>query len=657
MPRVNRNSRPIPIISSSRSTPLELNDYSKGMNSYVSDDVFKNEYLRLAQDARITTLGEYETRKGFDFHSDAAGETLDQSITSTTGADTKAVSETVRLAQKFTAGASQRLSKVELNLSNANAATGTVLVELWTDSSGTPGELIARTSIASSDIGSSAAYEVARFPDAPSITATTVYWIVCYVQTTGSGSYGWTSTTSATTALVSSDSGVTWDTTSFALNFKQYYATSGGVKGLHRAYKSDGTSVTLFAHGTTLYSVDNSTGALTSVKTGLDASATKYRFVTVNDVVYYVNGYDGLRKYNFSTESQITSTDYTDILIHKGLLFLQDAGDPNKWVFSNFADYETFTSTDFFYIPSPKTGDPVVAGRSLNGYLLFWTRNNKYILSGEDNATFRLDEALDQKGSYTSETVTQDLNYAYFLSDDGVYQTNGMDSKLISKNVYEEVRNITDKDGCVIQVNKNRLYLWYAASGSSVNNKCFVWNLNFETGMTESQDTNAYVGRALNAFNDEDRLLVASPYIGQVYWQELDSNDYTNLGGDINYLLATHYNSYSIPSVEKQIRYWKPRFGSQSGNYNISCEYAYDQRDNWQVVTSGTVDVQGSGYLWGDADTVWGAFTWGTTNETQASLYIPGEWRRIATRYKHYATRQPQRFLGHTFIYQTRRIR
>lgn len=657
MVRVNRNTRPVVSLSASRSTPLELNDYSKGMNSYVSDDVFKNEFFRLAQDARIDTLGEYQTRQGFDFHSAAAGETLDQSITSTTGADSKAFSTAVRLAEKFTAGATQRLSKLELNLVNANSATGTILVELWTNDTGAPGTLISRSSIAGSELGGTAAYEVARFPDAPSITSGTVYWIVCYVQATGSGSYGWASTTSATTALASTDSGVTWDATAYSLNFKQYYATSGGVKGFHRAYKSDGTAVTLFAHGTVLYSVDNSTGALTSVKTGLDSSATNYRFVTVNDVVYYVNGYDGLRKWNFTTESQITATDYKDIVIHKGLLFLQDAADPNKWVFSNFADYETFTSTDFLYVPAPKTGDPVTAARSLNGYLLFWTRNNKYILSGEDNATFRLDEALDQKGTYASETVTQDLNYAYYLSDDGVYQTNGMDGKLISQNVYQEVMDITNRDDCTIQVNNGRLYLWYTSGGAAANDKCFVWNLNYERGTIESQDTNAYVGRAFNCFNDEDKLMVASSLIGQIYWQELSSNDYTNLGGDINFMLQGHYNNYGTPAVEKQVRYWKPRFGAQSADYNITCEYAYDQRDNWTVVSGGNLSVIGSGVTYGSGETYGGGELYGTTNEVQASLYIPGEYRRIAVRYKHYATRQPQNFLGHTQIFQVRRIR
>lgn len=656
MPWANRVTRRVPNIGAPTRT-VEYNDYSKGMNTYIANDVLSDKYLRLAQDARIVTLGEYETRRGFDFHSDAAGETEDDTITSTTGAADKSFSDTTRLAQVFTAGANGRLSKVEVNLKNDASAQGTVLVAIYTDDSGEPGTLLSVSSIANAGITSSYGYITARFPDMPSITSASDYWIVCYVQADASGSYKWSSTTDETTALVSADSGGTWSATSYALNFKQHYSTAGTIKGLHRAYKSDGTAVTLIAHGTSLYSVNNSTGALTAIKTGLDASATHYRFVTVNDVVYYVNGFDGLRKWNFTTESQITATDYTHITEHKGLLFLVDAADPNKVVYSNFADYETFTSTDFIYVPSPKTGDPTTAMLSLNGYLLIWTRNNKFILSGDDNATFRLDEAPDQKGTFTQETVTADKNFAYYLSDDGVYRTNGNEAQLLSENIYDDILTMGNKDVACIVVNKGRLYLWNTSAGSSVNDQCWVWNLNLsgDNDVVESTDTDAYVARATTAFNDDDALLVGSSLVGQAHWQELASNDYNNLGAPLDWDIRTHYHHFNAPAAEKQVRRWIFRVGAQTDSYDIQSQFAYDLRENWQ--TAATLGVQGSGFTWGDAGTVWGAFTWGSNSEWQFSRYIPGAYRRIAVGYKHYAARQPQKFFGHTFVTVVRRLR
>lgn len=657
-----RNKGPIPSIGTPSNT-LEMNDYSGGYNSFVSNDKFPVKdgaanMWRLAQDGRIPALGEYETRKGFDFHSVAVGETKDDNQESTTGAADKSFNSVTRLAQKFTTAEAGKLPRLDIRLKNDAAATGVIRVELYSDASGTPGTLLASSSLASSDVGSDYAYEEVRFAQAPTLADSTDYWIVIYVQATGSGSYKWSSTTTGTDALESTNSGSTWSTTSYALNFKQYYATTGATKGLFRAYKSDGTKVTLFAHGTVLYSVNNVTGALTSIKTGLSSSATRYRFVVANDIVYYCNGYDGLRKLtggSFGTDAQVNATNYSDLILHKGLLFGVRADDPTRFDFSNFGEYEVFTSTDFAHVPAPKTGDPITSVNSINGYLLIKTQNKGYIFSGEDNATFRLDDAPDQKGTYSPETCVSDKNSVYFLSDDGVYKSNGTQPILISENIYQEILDMTNKDDACMAINKGRLYLWYTSAGASANDSCFVWNLNYSGGAdtVESHDTDAFVAFARSGYQDDDTLLVASSQLGQVFWQERDSNDYCNLGGDINFLLQTHYLTGASPAVLKELRHWQPRFGAQDGSYAISCEYAYDQRNNWQSYSQ--EDVQGAGSQWGSA--TWGAFTWGSTAEVQAQLYVPGEYRRIALRYKHYATRQPHKFLGHTLVVQTRRMR
>ena len=661
MPWARRNMNPLVGIGS-KEAMYEINDYSMGYNSFFSNDKmpFKSggsAMWRLAQDARITTLGEYASRKGTDFHSQPAGQTEDQAITSVTGAANQTFDQTKWLAQPFTAGTTGRLTRLDVNIRNPGGATGTVMVELWSNVSSAPGVLLARTSVRSADIASSYDYAIARFYEAPELTATTVYWIVVRVQPTGGPVYNWSSTTSATTALTSANGGTTWATTSYALNFKQYYSTTGGVKGLLRAYKSDGTKVTVFAHGTILYTVNNTTGALTEIKTGLNASATHYRFALVNDIVYYVNGFDGYRKWNFTAESQVNATNYTHIAENKGLIFLLEKNDPNKVVYSNFADYETFTSTDFVYIPSPKTGDPVVAILPINGYLLLWTLKNKFILSGSDNATFILDEAPDQKGTYSQETVTSDNNFVYYLSDDGMYRSNGTEPQLLSSDVYEDILKLPNKDTAVVTYNQGRVYLWYTPNGQAVNSKCYVFSLNFgdSGGTTESLDTDSFVGHAFNAFRDNDDLIVASSRVGQVFWQELESNDNTNLGGDIDFILETHYITAGSPAMLKEVRYWNPRFEAQSADYTITAQYATDLRNNWTTYQS--PNVQGAGVTYGSGATYGSGVTYGSAAELQAQLYVPGEYRRIAIRYKHKATRQPQTFLGHTFTIQTRRMR
>jgi hypothetical protein len=292
---------------------------------------------------------------------------------------------------------------------------------------------------------------------------------------------------------------------------------------------------------------------------------------------------------------------------------------------------------------------------SLNGYLLLRTQNKCYILSGDDNATFRLDSAPDQKGTYGPLTSVFDKSYNYFLSDDGVYRSNGSQPELISDNIYEEIRTLQNKASCAMAINKGRLYLWFKSAGSAVNDCCYVWNLGLGHDTVESIDTKSYVAMAVSGYQDNDDLLVASSLVGQVLWQEKSSNDYTNMGGDIQFELRTPYLSFGNAAVKHEIRYWKPRFGTDSDNHTVTCQYAYDLRDNAQDRQE--VDVQGQGYQWGDGGTVWGSFFWGTTNENQGDLNVPGEHRRTQIRYKHYATRQPVRFLGHGLTVQMRRMK
>lgn len=635
-----------------------MNDYSLGFNSFVSDDKFAvksggSNLWREVLNGRITTFGEYKTRKGKDFYSAAAGETKDDNQESTTGEADQDFDSTNWVAQQFTTSSAGRLTLLNLRLKNDQSATGDVIVELWTDSANEPSTLVTRTSIASTDITSSYAYVATYFRDAPELATSTNYQIVIYSN--GSGSYSIATTTTGSSALTSTNSGQTWSSTSVDINFQQYYSTDGSVKGLYRARKSNGTIKTLFAHGTVLYSVDDNDGSLTSIKTGLSSSATDYRFETVNDIVYYVNSYDGYRKWDFTTESQVSATNYSHIKQHKGLMFLVTTADPNKVVYSNFADYETFTSTDFVYVPSPKTGDPTTALISLNGYMLIFTRNNKFILSGEDNATFLLDEAPDQKGTFRQETVCQDDNYVYYLSNDGVYQSNGSEAELLSENIYEDIRTLSNKDEAIMSQHKGRIYLFFRASGASENNKAYVFNPKFSgtNDTVESLDTGVYVSRAVSS-NFDDEFYIGSSLAGQIFTYENEANDSHDVGGEIEFTLTTHYFNFTSPAILKAVRYWLMRFAATSGDYNISAQYAVDQRDNWQ--TRVNVSTQGSGTLWGDGS-LWGSFTWGSTSEVQSSQYVPGESRRFAFRYTHTGARQPHTFLGHTFVVQSRRIR
>lgn len=640
---------------------LDMFDYSKGFTSYIANDAVALDVLRKSVDARISTLGRWTTRKGMSFYSDAAGEASDDTETSTTGAGDASVSTTTWQACKFTTTTAGRLTKVELNM-KSNTGVAPVIVKIYSDNSGAPGTLLATSSIDNSEFGASYAYEVARFTEAPQLATTTSYWIVAHIQTEGSGAYHWSTTTNATTSLQSTDSGSTWSSTSRDLNFRTYLSTDSASLGLFRAYKSNGTKETLLAHGTTLYKASDVDGSLTSIKTGLSSSATHYRFANINDEVFYVNGVDAPRKYNFSTDAAMTwgtnggSTPPTASLIaaHQDFIFLNDTSDSTRLEFSDEDDYESSASTNFIYVPSPKSPEPITALVSLNGVLHIFTTASKHTLYGADKATFQLVESQAKKGTFTQESVAVTRNYMYFLADDGVYRSNGLEDELISAQITDIIEGMTNKDSAVLAVDKNRLKLFYRSSGSGYNDKCLVYNLDY--GSWESEDTGQYVNKAVlfKGGSDDFEFVTASSVVGQIFQHDETSNNYTDAGRPLEFELRTAYIHSQTPNAKKVWKRWYPRFEKQSRTYNVTVSTDTNFADSPNETS---LNVGASGTTWG------GGAEWGDGSVYGSDIYdsdriaIPGQSYYLQLRIKKVGANTPIEFLGNTLMFTEKRLR
>lgn len=650
-------TRAFPKVSGSGLYKQEHLDYSRGISSYIANDDVDPKYLVYATDARISTLGRYKTRKGASFYTTPAGETVDQQITSATGASEYAITVTTWIAQKFTAGANGRLTKVALELRNTSAGTGPLIIEIRDDNAGAVGTtILGQTSIPPSDITGSLTYVNANLIDAPSVASGTSYWIVAHIQLGGTHQYNWGSTTVSTLASTSADSGITWTPASFSMHIKTYVSTASATLGLYRAYKSDGTKTTLLAHGTNLYTVNDGTGALSSIKSGLSSSASGYRFAVANDIVYYVNGVDAPRKWDFTTEAAVTTntTPSINILVHKNQLFYVSAADPTKLFWSDIGAFETYTSTNFLYVPSTKSPDPIVALASLNDNLYIFTRKKKYVLTGSDISNFALRLATGQKGSYSQDSVSVTRNYIYFVSDDGAYKFNGSTDMLISANVTDKFLSITDNTKALVIANKNRVYFYYTPAGAAGNQKCLVYNSDFDSW--ESEDLSTYFGKAINwsGAGDNNEYITASNLVGALYYNDVTANNYSNLGKKLTFELRTRYEYFDSPAGKSRVKRWLPRFAATTNVHSVSCQY---DKDFANSPTSQSVALLGSGTTWGGGY-LWGStFLWGTTALIKPRLSVPGTSNYTQLRYYNSGVDNPVEFLGHTIVYQTRRIR
>lgn len=628
-----------------------------GLVTEDDDDLLKGNVLTYATDTRISKKGRQKTRHGNDKYSVPIGETASHTQTSTTGASTVSFNQTTRVAEEFTASNSNRITAVDLKIGNPSAATGTVLVAIYDDNSGAPGNLLGLSSIASTDIPVSADYVQCNFIEAPVLVNTNTFWVVVYVQAGGTGSYVLATTTNTTKADTSSDSGASWTTHSYSINYRVYTSTLGGVKGVYRAYRQNASAVTLLAHGQNLYTVNDVNGATTSIASGLNALATNYRFAMANDVLYYVNGKQKPRKYDFATDSEVTGALGSASLIttYKGFMFYVDADDKTKIFFSEFLDYDSFLSTNIIYAPTSKSPDPIVGFAPLNGALFVYKRATKYVIFGENRATFTISESIGQRGTFTQESVTYDDNFIYAATQEGIYKFNGTEEKNIARDILSDYVSLNDKESIVLEIHNSRLYVFYKPNGESANTRCWVYNTIYD--VWESEDTHEHVGFSFARADITDKFIKGSSLVGAVYYGERESNDYHNVGRPLSWDIRTKFDSFKAPSQLKQIPYLRPRFFTQ-GNYSVDIYKATDHHEPQTLVD--TISLANTGNTFDGSNTFNGAIDFSGSvpiAELSSDLAIPGEADYWQLGYAHEAAREPVEFFGHTAVVETRRLR
>lgn len=598
-------------------------------------------YARNSTDRRVAV----GTRKGPGFYSVPLGETVDIQETSTTGAADASLTTTAWKADVFTNTNAGRLTKIDIRLKEGTTPTQHVLVAIYSDSSGEPGTLLATSSILSSTITSSYAYLTARFIEAPAVAATTDYWVVAYMQMGGSGNWLWSSTTNATTALTSTDSGGSWSATSYALNLKTYVSTNSKFLGGFRYTPSNATAKTVIAHGTNVYTVSDVDGTTTSIKSGL-SSATNYYYDQANDQLFVVNGVDAPQYWDGTTWAAVSGTPGVSkyLAFHKNRLFVVSATDPTKIVFSELGDYQSYLSTNFIYAPAPKSGDPITGITVFQDNLTVFTRTTKYVLYGDDPGNFVLRQSSGKKGATSQDTIKADPNYIYFLSDDGVYRYNGSSDELVSDAIQTEIDNIADKTTASAVVHDNYYKLYYTTTGNTANNACILWDTlnNFWL-----RDSETYIDKPF--LNEDNDLIEGSSLVGAVYNAE---QAYSDLGKPIPFVYWTKYFGDGLRRIF--LRRIVPSIRLQTQPYDLDIFIDIDQRNT--VPLQYTVNALASGSTWGDGSLFGDGTTFGSAVVSQPKTLRGSEglWHQI--RFEQTGVDTPVEILSYVLQLRVRRI-
>lgn len=669
MPFVSPFSRrkAVPAPKANRGVPIVRLDW-RGLDLTSPYDVVKDNRSPYAKNFRIynevsdTRRVSITSRKGAGEYLVPVGETLDQSNTSTTGAQDATVGiQSDWKAMKFVAGATGPLTKVELNIRAINSSAGPVIVRIHADNGGAPGTLLADSGILSSDIDETYAYVPTRFVEAPTVTNGQTYWIVAYMQDDGNGTYQWANNTASTLALTSDSLGLGWLSTSYSLNFKTYVSSTAKAKGIARYAPTNSNNTTVIAIGDNIYTANDNTGVLTSISSSQDSRATNVYFTYADDKLFWVNGYNQVQTWDGTTVGTVTHSQLPVLKLgtfHKNRFFGISASDPNKLIFSEEPGnddgagnlwYNAYLSTSFIYIPSPKASDPITAIIPFQDSLYIFTRTKKYVLAGSDPGSFSVRQAMGSKGAVSQNAVYADENYIYFGADDGIYRFNGAKDEIISDMIQTEYADIANPQDMFITKWKRIIRIFYPRSGESSNSRSLLWHTTYEEWM---MDTDVHVSMAVpwTDGNDDNQLVEVSSKAPTAYFAEQDDN---NLGKQIDFLYYCKYDALGNPAQRKRIVKFFPLLEGDGSDYTVSVGVDKDRQNTTRY---NDLDLSVGGALIGHFRIGDGTTLARIVEFKPTRIRISGYAHYWQVRVQHKAINNPVQFIGYVLSIRAKRL-
>ena len=331
------------------------------------------------------------------------------------------------------------------------------------------------------------------------------------------------------------------------------FAISGARKaatGLFKFYREMGNNqLIVFAHGQ-MYKFDYSTG-YTLLKGGLSDTA-KFKARVFNDELICVNGTDANLRYNGlnvqGLGSGATISPVADAIeVHLQSVFLLKNNSLYRNTVGNVLSWDALSPTvDLDAWNGDKGVDLVKLGTNL--YII--KENSVWELTGTTNANFVLRRILGTRGCIAPHSVATNGTVAFWRGTDGVYQFNGINTKLVSFRVHpafnqtqtsEFPTTVAAKAEESVGVIHNYKYrLSCAQNGEpdpSINNFEWVFDMlagGGQGGWTQRTGRNVSMYLTLEGVGDQNELLyVSSDTKNDLYLGEVDDgllyNDYSNI--------------------------------------------------------------------------------------------------------------------------------
>lgn len=584
----------------------------RGLNLSDPDQVTQEGESPKADNCRMYARQETEsrvairTRKGSTRLSTPVGEALNvQNVASSTG-DAE-FTNALWLLEPFTPSSSGALTKLEFEIKRVGSGGGHVIVEIFEDDAGAPGDLMAQASLSASLINTSYQYVAAYFMEAPSLVNGTPYWHRVRVQANGTATYA-INKTAASGGYSTPNPGSVLTPLGYTWRYKSYLSTVGEILGFTRRYPVNLQNRTIFAMNQDVYSVTDG-GVATSISSAIDAAAQVVRFADVDDKTIWVDGAVA-RWYDGTTVSLMANVPANpmNVIIFKNRAFFYTSDDPNRVAWSELYNFESYRSVDFFYVPRPKSADHISGWVEFQDRLTIFTHETKHNVSGSTLGNFTRTEAVGTKGAVSQEAIAVARDYIYFMGDDKqVYRYNGIEDEWISEKIAPLLNSINDVSKVRFHIYNNQLRIYFSTGTDVAANDMVMLELSNEESNKHLQwfhDNGRAVCGSLEWTQNDNELIEFSSRVGAIYFGERGESD---LGKAISFKYWTKYKAYGSGMAKDRIKRYRPFLRPGDSAYTLRVGKDTDFAND-PVLTDYAVNPGGA--IWDEFDwddgTLWG---------------------------------------------------
>ena len=623
-----------------------------GLNQIAPDQVMPKGETPFTINSRRFAKNESETRvairtrRGSINYSTPVGEIVDSDTLSEATTSVQ-IDEEQQVAFSFEVSAEGSLTKMAINLKRGLSAGGYGIVTIHTDKNNLPGLVIATSSFKSSDVSTEGGSTEILFMDAPKLTVGATYWCTVKLQRLSTGHYELGAKTGNTTQSSSSD-GATWVSSGVEVVRKLYLSEHGNIKGQTRRNPSDKRGRTMFALGSKIYAVPDNPTVPEVVYSSLHPDVQKVRFAHVDDLTFWCDSIGALQQWDGDEVSVVPGAPVgvSNLIIFKNRLMVVPSDDPTAVRFTALYDWKKWPSVNFFYVPRPKSPDPITAWIEFQDNLVIFTHETKHILFGSDISTFTRKEAIGTKGAYSQEAVAVDRNKVYFMADDNmIYTYNGATDELISGKVEPELRTANPRS-VTMHIYRNQLRVYYEVSATGERNM-LLYDIEQQQWF---KDTGRNVLASLELTLNDNELIEFSSEAGWLFQGETGLSD---LGKPIDFKYWTSYKIYGSGASKSRIKRFRPVVRPADSRYYLQVGRDIDFNDrpdmrDWLVDSGGAV---------------WGSFAWGDGTKYGGKKLLDnpaamsGRGKHIQYRFEHCGVDQPVELYGYISLVKIGRPR